>query len=137
MGKLARDHRNGDLAKIHMGKKALNLSDEEYRTVLWRQAGASSSKTLDHDGRRKVLAYFATLGFQPERKPFGQAEKIVWLWRKLGAAQALRDTSQAALMAFVGRTAGVQVANLKFLPVTEASKVIEALKSMLNRADKA
>lgn len=137
MSKLARDHRNGDLAKLHMGKKALTLSDEDYRAVLLRQGGVASAKDLDHEGRRRVLAYFASLGFAPERKPFGQAEKIAWLWRKLGEAQVLRDTSQAALMAFVGRTVGVDVAHPKFLPVADASKVIEALKSMLNRASKA
>ncbi|WP_394790497.1 hypothetical protein [Rhodoferax sp.] len=32
-------------------------------------------------------------------------------------------------MAFVGRTAGMAVSDLKFLPVQKASSVIEALKS--------
>lgn len=136
MSKLARDNRNRDLGQIHKAKKVLQLTDEDYRAILWRQGGVGSAADLDYDGRRKVLAYFATLGYQPERKPFGQAEKIAWLWKKLGEAKALRDTSPAALMAFVGRTAGTEVAHLKFLPVAEASKVIEALKAMLNRATK-
>ena len=36
--------------------------------------------------------------------------------------------------AFVHRTANTQVSDLRFLPVLEASIVIEALKSMLDRA---
>lgn len=130
MSKLARDHRNADLAAIHVAKKHLNLSDEDYRAILMRQAGVSSARDLDHDGRRKVLAYLNAA------KPFGQPELIAWLWRKLGEAGALQDTSKAALMTFVGRTASVGVSHLKFLPVADASKVIEALKAMLNRADK-
>ena len=67
-------------------------------------------------------------------KPFGQPEKIKWLWRKLGEAGALHDGGNAALLAFVARTTGMGVADVKFLPVAQASVVIEALKSWLNRA---
>lgn len=130
MSKLARDHRNADLAAIHMAKKHLNLGEEEYRTILMRQAGVTSARDLDHDGRRKVRAYLNAA------KPFGQPELIAWLWRKLGEAGAIQDTSSAALLAFVERTASVGSSHLKFLPVADASKVIEALKAMLNRAGK-
>jgi phage gp16-like protein len=65
MSKLARDHRNSDLVKIHIAKKQLNLSDEEYRAILQGQGGASSSKDLDHPGRQRVLDYFKFLGFKP------------------------------------------------------------------------
>jgi phage gp16-like protein len=132
MSKLARDNRNRDLAKIHMAKKQLGLGDDEYRAILHAQGGASSAGDLDHEGRTKVLAYFKRLGVK-DAKPFGQVEKIEWLWRKLGEAGALRDTSNAALLAFVGRTANAGVSHLRFLPIGEASKVIEALKAMLNR----
>lgn len=135
MSKLARDNRNRDLAKIHMAKKQLNLGEEEYRAILLGRGGHSSSANLDHEGRTKVLAYFKQLGFK-DLKPFGQVEKIEWLWRKVGEAGVLRDTSKAALLAFVGRNTSAGVSHLKFLPVTEASKVIEALKAMLNRPRK-
>lgn len=130
MSKLARDNRNRDLGAIHVVKKNLGLTDEVYRQILASQAGVSSARELDYDGRRKVLAYLNAL------KPFGQPEVIAWLWRKLGDAGALQDTSQAALLAFIGRTASVGVSHLKFLPNTDASKVIEALKAMLNRTGK-
>jgi phage gp16-like protein len=134
MSKLARDNRNRDLARIHMAKAQLKLPEEVYREILLAQGGQSSSADLDHEGRMKVLAYLKRLGTID--KPFGQVEKIEWLWRKLGEAGALRDSSNAALLAFVGRTANTGVSHLRFLPVAEASKVIEALKAMLNRAPK-
>lgn len=65
MSKLARDHRNSDMVKIHIAKKQLNLSDEEYRAILQGQGGASSSKDLDHPGRQRVLEYFKFMGFKP------------------------------------------------------------------------
>lgn len=66
MSKLARDHRNSDMVKIHIAKKQLNLSEEQYRAILAGRGGAESSKDLDHAGRQRVLEYFKTLGFRPK-----------------------------------------------------------------------
>jgi phage gp16-like protein len=66
MSKLARDHRNGDMIKIQIAKKQLNLSDEEYRSILLGRGGVESSKDLDHAGRKRVLEYLETLGFKPK-----------------------------------------------------------------------
>lgn len=65
MSKLARDHRNSDMVKIHIAKKQLGLADEDYRAILLTQGGADSSKGLDHSGRQRVLTYFKFLGFKP------------------------------------------------------------------------
>ncbi|MFT4195824.1 phage protein GemA/Gp16 family protein [Ottowia sp.] len=70
-------------------------------------------------------------------KPFGQPEKIRWLWRKLGEAGGIQDTSDKALAAFVSRTTGMGVADVRFLPTAQASTVIEALKSWLGRVQRA
>lgn len=66
MSKLARDHRNSDLAKIHIAKKQLGLTDEDYRALLQGYGGASSSSELDHAGRQRVLAYLQGIGFKPK-----------------------------------------------------------------------
>ena len=66
MSNLARDHRNGDLSRIHIAKKQLALSEEDYRLILLKHGGASSSKDLDHAGRQRVLEYFKFLGFKPK-----------------------------------------------------------------------
>lgn len=66
MSKLARDHRNSDVIKIQIARKQLNLTDEEYQTILQSKGGVLSSKDLDHEGRKRVLAYMERLGFKPK-----------------------------------------------------------------------
>lgn len=65
MSKLARDHRNTDIAKIHVAKKQLCMTDEQYRAMLWAQGHVTSSSDLDHAGRNRVLEYLKTCGFKP------------------------------------------------------------------------
>ena len=132
--------RKRELGHIHQGKAALQWSDEDYRFQLLQTTGKSSAAELDGQGRAAVLAHMAKLGFTPKAakfKPFGQPEKIQWLWKQRGLAGGLRDPSPAALLAFVARTTGTGISDVKFLPTLEASKVIEALKSMLDRAKQA
>jgi phage gp16-like protein len=129
--------RRRELGHIHQGCTALGWSEDDYRFHLTHLTGKDSAADLDAEGRAKVLAHMATLGFKPKAtgfKPFGQAEKIEWLWRQLDKAGGLRDASPEAMLSFVGRTAGVGVSHVKFLGAADASKVIEALKSMLDRA---
>lgn len=60
--------RKRDLALIHVGKKQLAMSDEDYRAMLWTVARAKSSGDLDAYGRRKVLQHLKSRGFTPQRK---------------------------------------------------------------------
>ena len=133
----AKDQRRRELGHIHQGRTALGWTEDDYRFHLVEITGVPSSADLDAAGRAKVLAHMAKLGFKPKSasfKPFGQPEKIKWLWKKLDEAGGLRDGSPAALLAFVERTLGTAVSDVKFLPPAQASTVIEALKSMLDRA---
>lgn len=75
MSKLARDHRNADLAKIHVARAQLKMTDEDYRAMLWTQARVESAKDLDHIGRAKVLDYFQAIGFKPVTKPGARRPK--------------------------------------------------------------
>lgn len=56
----------GKLAQIHIAKAQLGLSDEDYRAILARTAGVSSSKDLDNRTVGGVLHEFRRLGFQPK-----------------------------------------------------------------------
>jgi phage gp16-like protein len=71
MSKMARDNRNADIAKIQIARQQLNLPDDQYLTILATQGdGVTSSKDLDHDGRQRVLAYFAhQYKWVPRSKP--------------------------------------------------------------------
>ncbi len=55
--------RHRQLAAIHIGKKALGLSDEAYRELLARVAQVHSAADLDEAGRRAVLDEMRRLGF--------------------------------------------------------------------------
>ncbi|WP_423457998.1 regulatory protein GemA [Ottowia sp. VDI28] len=132
--------RKRELGHIHQGKAALRWSDDDYRFHLLNLTGKASAAELNGTGRAKVLAHMATLGYKPKAgtfKPFDQAAKIQWLWGQIGKAGGLVDASPAALLLFAGRVAGTGVSDVKFLPTLEASKVIEALKAMLDRAKRA
>ena len=49
---------NRKLALIHIVKKELNLSDEEYREILRNAAGVESAKDLDEIKFRKLMNVF-------------------------------------------------------------------------------
>lgn len=135
----AKEQRRRELGHIHQGRTALGWTEDDYRFHLVAITGVASSADLDSAGRAKVQAHMARLGFRLKSrnfKPFGQPEKIKWLWKKLDEAGGLRNGSPAALLAFVSRTTGTTVSDLKFLPTAQASTVIEALKSMLDRANR-
>jgi len=56
----------GKLAQIHIAKAQLGLTDEDYRAILTRTAGVSSSKELTNRNVGAVLHEFRRLGFQPK-----------------------------------------------------------------------
>lgn len=58
------NHRNRELATIHLAKKQLNMSDEDYRAMLWARGRVRSAKDLDHAGRRTVIDHLVSCGFK-------------------------------------------------------------------------
>ena len=131
--------RAADLAKIHMAKKALGLSDDDYRALLARVGKVGSAADLDIAGRVRVLREFERLGWKPAptgqpkprlcREP--QARKIRALWLALYGAGVVRNADESALLTYVRRQG--QVDRLEWLSVAAASKVIEALKQWCRR----
>ena len=106
----AKDQRRRELGHIHQGRAALGWTEDDYRFHLVEITGMASSADLDAAGRAKVLAHMAKLGFKPKSasfKPFGQPEKIKWLWKKLDEAGGLRDDSPARLRGLNPRHWGV------------------------------
>ena len=63
--------RASELAKIHIAKEQLGLSDDNYRAAVMN---ASKGKTdsageLDAQGHTALLAHFKRAGFKPAAKP--------------------------------------------------------------------
>ena len=46
------------IAVVHIIKKELHLSDDEYRDILFKAAGVRSAKELDEQKFRKIMRYF-------------------------------------------------------------------------------
>jgi phage gp16-like protein len=59
----AEDLRRRQLAAIHIGKKALHMTDDVYREMLQAVAGVQSAAELDGAGCRAVLYHLRSLGF--------------------------------------------------------------------------
>lgn len=57
--------RASDLAKIHIAKKDLRLSDDDYQALLIAVCQVKSASQLDVAGRAKLLAHFHKLGWKP------------------------------------------------------------------------
>lgn len=132
-----KDPRRADLAKIHLAKKELGMSDEDYRAMLWTQGRVHSSADLDHAGRQRVLAHLKACGWPrrlagPRFTP--QQWRIKQLWRELGEAGALQDSSDKALLAFVKANGGGDA--LQFITAQNAAHIIDALKGWLKRVSK-
>jgi len=137
-----------DLAKIHIAKKALGLSDELYRDILRARFGKSkdSAAKLTPGQAFALLNHFQKLGWKPqgnrtlpgmEIPPDGQSKKIQALWITLHQAGKVRDGSDRALMAFVKRMTASKTFpgkdHLRFCDGQDKFKIIEALKDWAKR----
>jgi hypothetical protein len=133
----AATHR-GLLAKVHIAKKDLGLSDDDYRALLDRRYGVASSKALGAAKLEDLIGYFISLGWTPKRKPKAQATKRraavpdddPWfgkaraLWISLYWLGVVRDRSDTALVAFARRQTGIDAATW----ISDWRPVIEPLK---------
>jgi len=136
-------YRREELAKIHIAKKDLGLSDEIYRDIIYQAGSVESSADLDYRGRAAVLERFAELGWKSKtRSPAPgsrsrtladdpQSKKIRALWLELHTAGKVRDSSEKALASYVRRM--TRVAALQWLDNKQAQTVIESLKKWLER----
>lgn len=105
---------------IQTGRGKLGLDDDTYRDLLSAKAGGKrSAKDLDIRELEAVLAHMRAAGFKPtkpasttprERRTLdssAEASKVRALWLWLHQVGIVRDSSEAALAAFVRRTNGV------------------------------
>ena len=100
----APDIRRAQLAKIHMRKDELRLSDDLYRSIIARVSGGkTSSADLDAGQRTRLLDEMERLGASNTRPPAPvpkspgelQIAKIKRLWLELDRIGALDKIDQA------------------------------------------
>ena len=126
------------LAKVHIAKKDLALPDDDYRAIVMRVTGHTSSKYCTERQLEQLLAEFKRLGWAPKAGKGGggygkpHVRKIYALWKEAGVVGAVDNASKEALRAFVERQTGK--AAPEFCGPNDAIKVTEALKAMNRRA---
>ena len=124
--------RRGMLAKIHVAKKQLALTDDSYRDVVKRVTGADSSRDCTDGQLERLLGEFARLGFTAVSKPKpGKpwVRKIHAIWKEL--APLLDNATGTTLNGFVQRQTGIMRA--EWLDSKQATKVIQGLEGWLGR----
>lgn len=117
------DHKK--LAVIHIVKKELGVSDQEYRDTLEKVAGVRSARDLDEAGFQRLMRYFARSRHyraNPEGITFRQRMYIKHLVDDL-AWNAAHYTN------FLKKY--YKTAETETLSKKEAGKVIESLKHIL------
>lgn len=71
-----RDLRSSDLAKIHIAKKELGLSADDYTALLRAVCQVDSASKLDVAGRAKLLAHFRKIGWKPGASSGGRPATV-------------------------------------------------------------
>jgi phage gp16-like protein len=137
------DRRRQELAKIHIARARLRLSDELYREIIGRVApGKRSSAELDQVERGRLLDEFQKCGFvegashTTKLDDFDDAEPqhrlIRGLWSDCAKLGIVRNGSDKALRHFIKRVGGAD--SIRWLNAQASNRVIEALKAMKTRA---
>lgn len=134
---MVEDKRKKLIQLIHIGKGKMGFTDDEYRAFLEGITGKQSCADMTGRQLAAVLQAMRKNGFeqtprrvQPEEQGLANAaqlEYIKGMWQKCA-----RNKSEAALLTFVNRIAGVKA--LRFLTVRTAQKVILALRAMMVKA---
>ena len=122
-------------ALIHIAKKQLGLTDEQYRTILRVYTGFESSKHLDQRDFEAVMQHMAALGFRSDftksfygQRPGMASPRQVALIRKLWGEYTGDKGDDSSLGKWLTRT--FKVSSLRFVTHEQAPKAIAALKAM-------
>lgn len=132
------DPRQKLIRLIHVAKRELRLDDATYRGILQAAVKKSSSSEMTVPELEKTLEHMKRCGFKVRSKkssiPLAQdpeSKKIRALWIFLHELGLVRNSSEAALAAYVKRITGVEA--LQWLNGQQAETMIESLKKWAMR----
>lgn len=139
-GRFAPDpERRSLIAKIHVAKKEMALLEDDYRAMLIRVTGRTSSADCSLAELRAMVEEMKSKGFQPKKAeakgaqpadhPF--AGKARALWISLYHLGAIDNGSEQALEAFARRQ--LKCRKMQWADQQQAYKLVEALKAIANR----
>jgi len=115
------------LAVIHIVKRELGLSDEEYRGILEREAGVRSARDLDEAGFRRLMRYFTRSRHYRDRRDGITFRQKLYI-RHLAGDLGWDDPHFTNFLRKYYHRDSIDSMSKK-----EAGKVIESLKSILAR----
>jgi len=133
--------RRAMLAKLHLARKQLALTEDSYRDVLRRVTGLDSAAAMSDGQLDRALAEFKRLGFKPKAAPprqpasqHSQIRMIHGVWKDICDIGIDAEDHDAALRAFVRRQTHSKlhpqgIAAPAFLNATQANRVLEGLKA--------
>lgn len=133
---------HAELAKIHIAKRDLKLSDPLYRGFLNVLFGQGSARDLTHDQVEELLDHFKSLGWHSEfhsggsktptiissvRKPATMAQLglIVYLWKH---GIGIRHKSMDALEHFLNHQ--FHISHLKQTKAWQVPGIVGAIRKM-------
>lgn len=130
--------RRAMIAKVHVAKKQLALTEDSYRDLVKRITGHDSSGDCSDSQLEALLGEFARVGFKPTPGASGKpwVRKIHAIWKEL--APLLDHATDATLAGFVSRqTKSVRnpagISKPEWLDAKDATKVIQGLEGWLAR----
>ena len=113
------------LAVIHIVKREIGLSDQEYRDILHKVTGVRSAKDMDEEGFRRLMRYFArSKHYRINRHGMTFRQKL-YIKHLVGDLGWDEDHFSNFLKKYYRKR------DLDRLTRKEASKVIQSLKSII------
>lgn len=126
------------IAKLKLAVKQLNMADDDYRQILLRITGFTSSTKCSVPQLVQVVEELKAKGFQakPTKRiakaaDHPSARKARAMWISLYHLGAIGNSSEAALETFARRQLGVE--QLQWADQQQCYKLVEALKAMAER----
>lgn len=127
------------ISLLHVAKRDLGLTDDDYRAILARYGRAESAAQLTQSGFTAVMKYFTALGFRSTwtQRTYGyrptmatppQVDLIRSLWLRFSGKP---DPDDLELNKWLDHSH--KISSLRFVDNKKAAKVIFALKKMAER----
>lgn len=137
----SQQRRRALLAKVHIAKKQLGLSDDDYRAIIFQHCSAMSAADATEAQLAAIVQHFGQRGFKTAAKGVPgrrapavdtpSARKARSLWISLHQLGVVRNPSEQALEAFACRQ--LQCDHWRWSDQAMAYRLIEALKAMAKR----
>ena len=126
--------RNRLLGVIHIKKKRLKITEEEYRDFLWENFEVCSASELYENGLREILRLLDRWNKKPAKR---STSRFIWVLWKLYLCPLLRpeERTDEYLTGLANKAAHTRLETPDFdvLKPDERYKIIEALKKRIRQ----